>query len=253
MKKNINSIIILFMIVFIIFFINCNTVALEPILKDGYYNVFKGKIKGEHLIKMFLYNNEGKITGNYFYTKYQSKIELQGKMNKRKIILFEYNEKGQKIAKFIGKTNNKKITGTWNNLKANKQYKFEVKKTNHFWGTEKSIYADAGLENEKEVENFAKDLKNNILNKNKKEVAKVIEYPIEVKVKKKTRVIKSEKEFIKKFNKIFSKDYIKELEKASVINLTTHYIWGVMLGDEEKLWFNKPNGENELKVTAINN
>ena len=254
MKKNIKLIMILFIIFFSIFMLNYNVVASELALEVGHYNTFKGKIAKKYPVEMFLYyNKSGEIIGDYFYTEYQSKIKLKGNTNKNQIVLFEYNEAGKKTAKFTGNIRNKKFSGTWYSFEKNKQYNFELKLTGHFWGTAESIYADAGLDNEEEVEEFAKNLKKNILNNNKREVAKVIDYPIEVEIEGEDQIVKNKEKFIKKFDKIFYQEYVKTLEDISTINMDTHYTSGVMFGNQGQIWFKKPWEETNLQVTTINN
>jgi hypothetical protein len=254
MIKSIKSIIILFIIVFFSFFIGYNVFASELSLTKGHYNTFKGEIANKYSVKMYLYcDKENKLEGNYFYIKYKNKIKLKGDLKENKITLFEYNKKGYKTAKFVGKIKEKNFAGTWYNLENNKQYDFKLKLVGHFWGTAGSIYADAGLNNEEEVENFAKDLKHNILNKNKKKVAEKIDYPIEVKIQGENKVIKNKEKFIEEFDKIFYKEYVEKLKNTPTINLNTHYMWGVMLGSKGEIWFDKPWREKELKVRAINN
>lgn len=80
------------------------------------YCHFKGTINGNLPIIMDLIQNENTYSGSYYYTKYNSPINLEGKVNnKGEIELFVMNDEGEKIEFITGRINKNTFIGNWKN------------------------------------------------------------------------------------------------------------------------------------------
>ncbi|WP_027340343.1 hypothetical protein [Halonatronum saccharophilum] len=218
------------------------------------HNILKGSIDNQYEIEMRIYYDEdGELTGDYFYERYKKKIKLEGYINDYKITLYEFDTNEDKSAKFTGKVYNGIFLGEWSSLKSNNKYNFKLEVVDNFSGKKDNIYAGATDNSPEEIEAFAKELKDNILSKNKEEVSRNISYPISVEIEGQRVIIRDEAQFVDNFDKIFYKEYVQTLKDASTLNMRSHYILGIRLGSRGQIWFNSSYGSKELKVTAINN
>ncbi|MEK7431960.1 MAG: hypothetical protein AABZ74_02415, partial [Cyanobacteriota bacterium] len=107
-----------------------------------------------------------------------------------------------------------------------------------------------------DVEIFMKKVKKSIIEDDKEWISNHISYPIKTKIDtKKTIIIKSKKELINNFNKIFNKEFKEQIKSFCSCNLFHNY-QGVMLGNGQ-IWIeNKPNSTNtkyDFQIKAINN
>jgi hypothetical protein len=250
MKVNRKLVVIFITYLLIILFCNTGLSAKTNYLAIDNYTVFEGKINKEYDIKMYLYcGEEGEIVGNYFYIKEKKKSPLRGHLKGNNIILFEIDNNGEKVGKFSGEINDEKFTGYWLSLIDDQKYVFNLNLTTTLFGSKKSIYAGAGIDNEKEMEKFAKNLKRDILKKDKLGVAKKIAYPVKVEVKGKKIVIEDKDEFIENFDQIFYKEYLQTFKDIRTFNMSFTYK-GIMFG-KGQMWLNSIN--SDPKVFVINN
>ncbi|HMM22036.1 MAG TPA: hypothetical protein PKA10_15060 [Selenomonadales bacterium] len=226
-------------------------------LDEGRFNDFKGTIDGKYKIRMLLYAANNEIVGNYFYELYESKIKLTGRYEGKLITLFEYDDQGNQTARFSGEIIDAygRMKGVWQNLEDNASYDFELKMLGTFPGRPDNVYIDAGARSTDEVERFAAKLKNDILSRNKNEVAAEVAYPIIVYAKGQKVTINSEQEFIEQFGEIFYPEYVQAIAKCFPVNMHSSYR-GIMFGDKGQIWLNYlifDKSSVKLMVTGINN
>lgn len=90
---------------------------------------YKGEI-GKNLDVLFhLKNDNGKITGFYFYKKTGIDIRIIGNVVKNKFLAYELNYKKDTTATLIANINESSINGKWINAKTKKEYPLRLIKT----------------------------------------------------------------------------------------------------------------------------
>ncbi|WP_164522222.1 ankyrin repeat domain-containing protein [Halocella sp. SP3-1] len=94
-------------------------------LEVNFEKNFSGKL-GRYGVKMYLKRDGDKLTGYYYYTKYNRKIKLIGTINYANFEMEEFVN-GNKTASFTGefKTKNQ-IIGKWYSENKDKEFKFEL-------------------------------------------------------------------------------------------------------------------------------
>ena len=101
-------------------------------------------------------------------------------------------------------------------------------------------YGIAGFDNYKQVEDFAKKFKGAVLSGDKKQVSKMIKYPLLTNLKDGSNLkIKSSDEFIKRFDEVFYPEFLEAFKKAVPRDMFRNH-QGVMLSSEENvfwIWF----------------
>ncbi|WP_027340275.1 hypothetical protein [Halonatronum saccharophilum] len=160
MKLNIKSIIVILIFLCLTKLNNNEVVLAQNLLGDVFYlnqyNRLEGAIDNKYKINMILYyDNDEELVGNYFYTRYQGKIKLVGKVTKDKILkLVELDEEGNEVATFVGEIVNREFVGRWIRLIKPKVYNFNLNIGGSFWGTREKIYAAFTSKTNEEVEDF---------------------------------------------------------------------------------------------------
>jgi len=231
--------------------------VMKNLFEKGYYD-YQGKMREDMVILMSLYPQEKDIVGSYFYENEREETTLKGKAEGTKIILFEYDDKGQKTGSFIGTMETvDRIEGIWTSADGKMSYPFALSLSSILPGAEYGKRYAVAVSNasDQEVENYAGTIQDYIMNSEKK-LSKEMQYPINVKIDGKVSEIKNQDEFIKNYDKIFSPGY-----KQSMSHAFTKYMFanwqGVMFGSGmENMWINevKPaEGSPKLMITAINN
>ena len=202
-------------------------------IEKGYYD-YSGK-KGSKDIIMSVYINNSKITGLYAFKGVKEHIKVEGKLKDGKITLNEFSQKGKITGTFYGNFKTIDIIeGTWSNGKIKMPFKLKLVDI---------IYADYGKRYDlvsfpdEEVVKFATNIQKYLIKNEKEKLAKLIVYPINVKIDGKKKTIRNEKEFINNFDKIFNVNLKKAVINAdSLFMLANQY--GVMLGENEyNIWF----------------
>ena len=102
----------------------------------------------------------------------------------------------------------------------------------------------------KEIENFAKEIKSYVISDNKKELAQLIHYPINVTIHNEKKTINSPEELIQSYDDIITADFKDKIKNSQTTYLFSNDM-GVMIGDGD-IWFNSLEGKG-LKIIAINN
>jgi len=114
MKTSFVSIYFLAFLFFIISFVAFSFVSAQN--STSSYCHFVGTINGNLPIVMDLVQEGKNYIGNYYYTKYNLPIRLEGQSNKKgDIELFVYDDNGNKIEFIIGKMNQNTFVGNWYN------------------------------------------------------------------------------------------------------------------------------------------
>ncbi|WP_028596541.1 hypothetical protein [Paenibacillus assamensis] len=109
-------------------------------------------------------------------------------------------------------------------------------------------YEVAGIDDPAAFAQFFNNLKKEVAANNKKAVAGMIDYPLNVNKNGKTTKIKSKQEFIKKYNKIINKE-VKQKLLAQKIDRVFVNAEGVMIGDGQ-MWISQFG--TKIAVYAIN-
>lgn len=100
----------------------------EP-AEDENTRVYEGMINGKYAIEMTLTSGGGSYyTGEYFYTKNKTPIQLRGQLtdDSRHLVLEEYVGMNM-TGKFEGTLSGRRYYGTWTSADGEKSYPFEVK------------------------------------------------------------------------------------------------------------------------------
>lgn len=102
-------------------------VAEEPV-SDEYTYVYSGTINGKYAIEMTLTTDgSAYYTGEYFYTKNKTPIQLRGQLTDdyEHLVLEEYVGT-EMTGKFEGTLSPKRYYGTWTSADGNTTYPFEI-------------------------------------------------------------------------------------------------------------------------------
>lgn len=99
----------------VIFFFLTSFVSVSAQNSTNYCH-FVGTINGNLPIVMDLVQQGNSYSGNYYYTKYNLPISLEGQVNKKgEIELSVYDDNGEKSEFIVGKTNQNSFIGNWYN------------------------------------------------------------------------------------------------------------------------------------------
>ena len=248
MKKN-----IVLTISFIIWTTLCQAFELDT----NQWSDFEGTI-GKAKIQLSLYRFEnGQIKGNYYYKKYENKIQLIGQITGNQIEITEYlNYKPN--GHFSGKvfTNDAdRFEGIWTDGSNTKSSEFKLTLQSICGNTYEHRYSDLYGTND-DVENFIKHTKTSILKNDKEWIANHIKYPLKTTLNKtKPITIKDKKQLLDNFDFIFHQNFKDEIKLFSSYNLFCNY-QGVMFGSGQIWITNKPNSTSnkyDYIIKAINN
>ena len=222
----------------------------------GYYD-YIGSI-GNNKITLSIYYNNNKFKGTYIYDKYRKAINIDGKINDaNKITLYEYDNEQNVTGTFIGTLNkDDTITGTWKDKNETKKYKYKLQLVDILSGSEYGHRYDvAGFSKDTDVIEFVERIQKYVKNDDSANLSKLISYPVTVTIDGKNVEIKSKKQFVKNYNKIFTTEY-----KNTLLNAYASYLFanwqGIMVGSGAKnIWINNiMNGDASVSyITTINN
>lgn len=225
----------------------------KSLFESSSYYDYEGLINDQLKIQMSLYKLDLNIVGAYFYESQGKELRLEGKADNKSIVLFEYDDNGKNTGVFEGSMKTvDSFEGTWSD--GQKKIPFKVKIKFITSGEYGKRYAMAvGEKTDEEVENFTKNIKMYLSNDDKQKLAKLINYPIKLKVNGEITNIKDENDFIENYDNIFHEEYKKTIE-----NSFTRYMFlnwrGIMFGGNQyNMWINEVIGDTDLKITTINN
>jgi len=230
----------------------------KSIFEKGYYD-YAGTINNNINIQMSIYKSDKEVIGTYFYESKGEEIKLKGKSGGKDIVLYEYDGSGKNTGVFQGTMNTvDKIEGTWVSADNKTLYPFTLSLKSITSAQEygKRYAIALNTKEDQDVENFAGEIQNYVVNGNKELLSEKIQYPINVKIDGKVVKVEDKDYFTQNYDKIINSRY-----KKAITNAFTKYMFvnaqGIMFGQNEyNLWINEltpTGGKAELMITAINN
>ncbi|RXZ77786.1 hypothetical protein EBB07_27310 [Paenibacillaceae bacterium] len=109
-------------------------------------------------------------------------------------------------------------------------------------------YDNAGIDDPKEFTNFLDQLQKHVAKNNKAAVAELVSYPLRVNHDGKSLIIKTKKDFIARYNQIFTDEIKKKLLAQQADTVFVNWK-GVMVGDGE-IWIGQTG--KQIAVIAVN-
>ncbi|MBE5995541.1 MAG: hypothetical protein E7247_24495 [Paenibacillaceae bacterium] len=225
---------------------------IQDIISDQTTSVFDGAV-GEQNIGMAIYRNGSELTASLFTANEEDpETKLLGTLNRNTSSFLLTSEDGS--ITFEGTlspdtSKGDRLTGLFKNTKDQSETEFHLTLSHSVGSPLEGRYplvnADAA-----DVENFAKQIKLNIMEDKRQEFADLINYPINVTINNKKISINSSEEFIQRYNDIITSDFKNKLSNSYTKYLFSNSM-GVMLGDGE-IWFDKFNNQG-FRIYAINN
>lgn len=225
---------------------------IQDIISDQTTSVFDGAV-GERNIGMAIYRSGSELTASLFTANEEDpETKLLGTLNKDTSSFVLTSEDGS--ITFEGTlspdtSNGDRLTGTFKNTKDQSETEFHLTLSHSVGSPLEGRYplvnADAA-----DVENFARQIKLNIVEDKRQEFADLINYPINVTINNKKISINSSEEFIQHYNDIITSDFKNKLSDSYTKYLFSNSM-GVMLGDGE-IWFDKFHDQG-FRIYAINN
>lgn len=225
---------------------------IQDIISDQTTSVFDGAV-GEQNIGMAIYRSGSELTASLFTANEEDpETKLLGTLNKDTSSFVLTSEDGS--ITFEGTlspdtSKGDRLTGTFKNTKDQSETEFHLTLSHSVGSPLEGRYplvnADAA-----DVENFARQIKLNIMEDKRQEFADLINYPINVTIDNKKTSINSSEEFIQHYNDIITSDFKNKLSDSYTKYLFSNSM-GVMLGDGE-IWFDKFNDQG-FRIYAINN
>ena len=244
-----------FFVVFIILLFSRLAVdALD--LEIGQWSNFEGTL-GKTGIQLALFRFENdEVKGTYCYKKYETHIMLSGKISGNKIELTE-SSIGKTTGYFSGTLFTDEVDrfeGTWKDPSKTKSIAFKLTLTGVKGSSYENRYNDVMGSNE-EVEAFMKKTKAAIAGSDREWLANHIFFPLNCNVNGKLTQIKGSKQFIEKFDLIFTDSFKQQVAKGCTCNMFSNYR-GVMLGNGE-IWISNTAESTEKKpgfiILSVNN
>lgn len=225
---------------------------IQDIISDQTTSVFDGAV-GERNIGMAIYRSGSELTASLFTANEEDpETKLLGTLNKDTSSFILTSEDGS--ITFEGTlspdtSKGDRLTGTFKNTKDQSETEFHLTLSHSVGSPLEGRYplvnADAA-----DVENFARQIKLNIVEDKRQEFADLINYPINVTINNKKISINSSEEFIQHYNDIITSDFRNKLSDSYTKYLFSNSM-GVMLGDGE-IWFDKFHDQG-FRIYAINN
>ena len=219
-------------------------------LSPNQWSDYKGLMSKTNIAMSLYLGDNGQVTGNYCYAKYDKRIGLIGKANGREITLYEMHE-GQQTGTFKGTLltdSTDHFKGTWSNGKTSMP--FDLHLSGITSGTPTKRYNDT-KQSDAQVEAYMKKVKTAILNNNKEWLSTQVSYPYKASTPEgKIVTLKNKQEFISKYSLVVSEGLKKRIANICTCNLFMNYR-GVMLGNGE-VWINeRPGGKGLWTISGL--
>ncbi|WP_349670680.1 hypothetical protein [Lacrimispora sp.] len=225
---------------------------IQDIISDQTTSIFDGAV-GEQNIGMAIYRNGSELTAALFTANEEDpETKLLGTLNRNTSSFLLTSENGG--ITFEGSlspdtSKGDRLTGLFKKAKDQSETEFHLTLSHSVGSPLEGRYplvdADAS-----DVENFAKQIKLNIMEDKRQELADLINYPINVTINNKKTSINSSEELIQHYNEIITSDFKNKLSNSYTKYLFSNSM-GVMLGNGE-IWFDKFNDQG-FRIYAINN
>lgn len=225
---------------------------MEGIINNQNTSVFKGN-EGKQNIYMAIFRNENELSASYV-TSYDDDTEthLTGSIDVNRASFALSNEDGSITFQGLIKPGTQKgdlLVVDYKNKKDNIEENFDLSLSHSFASSPQERYPFAEASTE-DVETFAKNIKLYITNDKKKELAEIIQYPINVTIRDAKKTINSSDEFIQLYDDIITADFKDKISKSY-----TRYLFsndnGIMMGNGE-IWIHSLD-DIGLRIFAINN
>jgi hypothetical protein len=101
---------------------------LSPLNEEVIIGNYKGKIGSDLEVKFHLENNNGRISGFYFYKKTGIDIKIIGTVSKQNMLLYELDYKNDTLAILQATANDSIINGKWINIETKAEYPLALEK-----------------------------------------------------------------------------------------------------------------------------
>jgi hypothetical protein len=219
-------------------------------LSPNQWSDYKGLMSKTNISMSLYLGDNGKVSGNYCYAKYDKRIALTGNSNGRAITLYEMQD-GKQTATFKGNLltdSTDHFQGTWSDGKTTMP--FDVHLSSISSGSPTKRYNDT-KQTDAQVEAYMKKVKTAILNNNKEWLSTQVSYPYKVATPDgKTKTLKNKQEFISNYKLVVSESLKKRIADICTCNLFMNYR-GVILGNGE-VWINeRPGGKGLWTITGL--
>lgn len=229
---------------------NLDIEKVESVIENNINSVFEGNI-GNQNICMVVYRDGEQLSASYItQNDDDGEIKLQGTIQLDNASFVLQNENNNIIFRGTIKPDTKEgdlLDGTFTNVEKSH---FSLAHTHTIGNTYETRYSIPGT-NTEDIEEFAKKIKEYIIENNKEGFAELIDYPINIKINEKKIAINSSEEFEKKYDDIINSDFKLALSKAYTKYLDSNPT-GIMLANG-KIWINYMNDKEGLRIFAINN
>lgn len=194
-------------------------------------DTYAGNIS-KYEITMSIMSDDENITGNYFYHSQLTDIKVKGKILNNVILIDEYNDKDEMVARFFGNFDKtiSSMTGTWTNYSSKETFPFYLRLEHSTRGTLERLYA-TDYNPEMKIQKIHQAIKNN----QKFDLIQFISFPTKIYISGELTTFKTKKDFLKKYDEIFDEKYRTRISKAIPKNMF-HNSQGIMLGSGE-IWF----------------
>lgn len=229
--------------------------ASKPLLESGQYYDYYNEIRGQSTVQISIYPTENELVGTYVNVE-NEETQLNGRIDGSTISLYYKDKNGIEKQLFVGNMKTvDEIDGIFTNKETNKKENMKLYLLSIIKAEYGSRYEGMGAKNDKEIELFAEKVKEAVTKDEKRKLANMIHYPINVDIDKEKVEISTKKEFVNKYNKIINKDFKDSIKKSFTRNMFTNY-QGVMFGSGLKnMWFSyvEKNRKTGLFIISINN
>jgi len=221
---------------------------------------YQGTIDDKYLVRMTLVLGGQLVTGRYFYVSQLRDIQIKGTIiDEREIVLDELDAEGNVTARFEGKFEDRDpkgsfngsqlacevIDGFWQQKGSTKRLPVYLRMESGTPGKLGGRYASIDAD-EKDIHEKAFKFWSAVKRGDRKTVATMIEYPVQVNVPGGRSELRSAKELLANYDDIFTPRFRESIANAVPKNMFFRD-QGIMLGNGE-VWF-RPNG----KVFSLNN
>lgn len=132
------------LIVTIITFISCKNETTRQKPNLDFIQTYEGTIAGKYPVHLKLISDNGNLSGNYFYDKVGTSIEVKGTLTTDSIFnLNEFDEKGNQTGLWKGRLiNQNKINGTWSKPNGTSPFDFNLIVTSENYESSKNEIFD---------------------------------------------------------------------------------------------------------------
>jgi hypothetical protein len=218
---------------------------------------FDGSIGTGHLVRMSLVFAGEEVTGVYFHADRLKDIPLKGRVTHGKeLVLDEYDAKGQVVARFEGSFTDhdalgrpldcEHFVGAWQTLGAAERLPVDLQSVDGVGGGSlQNRYAIAGVHDDETIHRRAYQFWKAVQLGDRKTVASLLEYPIEVRLPAGMVRLRRPADLIARYDRIFTDRFRERIANAMPRNMFSKAN-GIMLGDGQ-VWFG-PDG----KVISLN-